>query len=288
MTAVACAVHCVAAMRTMTLVFLGLSGLAACAAEPIRTGGDDDSGDDDVGDDDGADLPDAAPVSNRVTEDLAVLYRFDGTAGQATVADISGVGDPLDLTIADPAAVIWGVGYATLATPTLIATAGPATKVTSACKGADEMTVEAWVKPAVDASNGRVVASSIGTSRNFQLKQQNTAWVSRVRTSLNPTGASPELATNLDTATIAVTTPRHLVSTRIAGGSQVNYVDNVKQPTVANTGTFVVWDDTYNLSVGSDGDGANPWAGDVYLVAVYCRALTDAEVALNYGDGPTN
>jgi hypothetical protein len=265
-------------MRTTAmLIFLGL---AACAAEPISNGGDDD---DDGGDDDDTPQPDAAPVSNRVTDDLVVLYRFDGTAGQATIADVSGVGDPLDLTIADPALVTWGAGFATLATPTLIASAGPATKVTSACKASNEMTVEAWIKPATIASNGRVVASSIGTNRNFMLKQADTTWVSRVRTSLNPTGASPELATDLDTASI--TSLRHIVSTRVAGGSQINYVDNVKQPTIANTGTFVVWDDTYSLSIGSDGDGGTPWAGDVHLVAVYCRALSDAEVALNYGDG---
>jgi len=92
-------------------------------------------------------LPALAPVA-RVTEDLRALYTFDAGAGE-TVVDWSGAGDvPLDLTVADSAAVSWGAGTLSVDAATVIASAGPADEFTTAIRASGAFTLEAWITPA--------------------------------------------------------------------------------------------------------------------------------------------
>ena len=206
--------------RLLTAALGALLGLAAaCATDPIQTvpGDDDDSGgdDDDSGGDD--DAPDASPPNDRVTEGLVALYEFNGVTGATVVADTSGVGAPLDLTIGDPAQVAWGDGGLTINGPAAILSAGPATKIFDACTASNEITLEAWVQPSTVATNGRMLSSSSdGATRNYQVKQQDTTYVGRVRTTDNLAGNAPETESALGSATIDAV--QHVVTTRLSGG----------------------------------------------------------------------
>jgi hypothetical protein len=107
----------------------------------------------------------------RVTADLQVLYLFEEGSG-TTVGDDSGVGSPLDLTIADENAASWGTNYLAIDSSTIASSGVAATKVIDAAKASHEITIEAWVKPANPTQSGpaRIVSVSADTSnRNFTL-----------------------------------------------------------------------------------------------------------------------
>jgi hypothetical protein len=266
------------------IALCGVLGLAACAADPIdvNPGGGPDAGGGGGG---GDELPDAAPVSNRVTDGLTVLYDFKGVLGQTEIAD-KGPGAPMNLTIGNPEQVVWGDGYLTVNGLASITSDGPATKIYDACTASNAITIEAWVKPATLQTNGRIVSMSpINNQRNLMLKQAGNRYQGRVRTNQNAQGVAPEVESNLGTASIDEV--QHIVVTRLSGGIQDMWVNNRKQPPVSNSGTLApAWSLEYPLGVANEGDGINqPWPGDLYLVAIYCRALSPAEVKQNYEDG---
>ena len=115
----------------------------------------------------------AVPLpEQRVTEGLITLYTFAAGSGKV-VADVSGSGAALDLTISDPNKVDWlpGGGLA-IRGDVLIASAGPAAKVIDTCKTSGELTIEAWVKPETTTQSGpaRIVTLSRDVlHRNFTL-----------------------------------------------------------------------------------------------------------------------
>ncbi|MDH3681324.1 MAG: Ig-like domain-containing protein, partial [Acidimicrobiia bacterium] len=100
----------------------------------------------------------------RVTAGLLALYEFESGSGE-TIADTSGVGEPLDLVVTDAAAMVWTDGSIELRSPTLVRSAGPATKIVDSVIAANEVTIEAWVTPATTTQGGpaRIVSISDGT-----------------------------------------------------------------------------------------------------------------------------
>lgn len=106
---------------------------------------------------------------SRVTEGLQVLYMFE-EGGGTTIDDDSGVGTPLDLTIADENAVSWGTNYLSIDSATIASSGVAATKVIGAAKASNEITIEAWLKPANTTQDGpaRVISLSEDYyNRNF-------------------------------------------------------------------------------------------------------------------------
>ena len=273
-------------MKTNLLyAILTLTVGAGCGVDTIENPGGDNPGADGgggSGDDGGGDVTD-----NRVTDQLQLLYRFDGVAGQTTVADTSGVGDPFDITIADPLQVTWEGGGMTFIGPTIAQNPNPMSKVMTGCMASNTMSVEAWVKNASIApeANGRIISSGINAdTHNFALKQQADYWELRLRTSQNNTnGNDPyQAASPIGTGTIL---DQHIVATRSSVGVANFYIDGVKQSPDSVPGNFGNWDLTYGVAVGNEVSLDRPWLGTVYLVAVYCKELTPAEVAQNYGEG---
>ncbi len=263
---------------------------AGCGVDTIESPGGDNPGADGGGgggDDGGGDVTD-----NRVTDKLQLLYRFDGVAGQTTVADTSGVGDPLDLTIADPAQVTWDAGGMTFIGPTVAQNPNPLTKVMTDCMAANTMSVEVWVKNAAIEGNGRIVSNGLGNdAHNFALKQQNDYYEMRLRTSQNNgNGDAPYLEDSPVGTLTAV--DQHVVVTRSSVGVTNFYIDGLKQSPDSVPGNFGTWDLTYGLYVGNestyadpDPNNTRPWLGTIYLADVYCKELTQAEISQNMGEG---
>lgn len=251
---------------------------AACSVDALQTmSGDNGPGGNGDGDGSGAD---ARPAADRVTAGLTALYTFDDPAG-SLVSETSGIGTPLDLTIADPALAILAGGKLTISGATTVTSGGPATKIYGACIGASALTVEVWAKPATLTTNGRIIsASADGGNRNFLIKQQDTTYTGRIRTINNGNGQTPESVTAAGTASDAGV--QHVVVTRDLAGAEITYVNGEPSSQVENPGSHANWNVNYALALGSDADGANPWTGDIYLAAVYCRALSATEVEQNF------
>ncbi|MBN1673685.1 MAG: FecR domain-containing protein [Kiritimatiellae bacterium] len=240
------------------------------------------------------------------------LYTFTEGLG-VLVHDVSGVGQPLNLLIADPTAVHWlpGGGLA-VDRPTTIASQEPARKIAEACRRTHALTVELWIQPGhiiqpVRAiTKGyyplRIVTMSAGPGAcNFCVGQgydvAASRYVGRLRTTETGRGGEPQFYTPAGSVRIR---PTHLVFTRRANGMLGVYVDARAQALTdhkldqqararnAVPGDFSNWDPTMALTVANVTSHDRPWLGTLYRVAIYDRALAPAEIARNYqaGFGP--
>lgn len=257
--------------RLAATILISLSG---CMSDLGRVGG--------PGDGFGAGPDAGAPeAQGRVTAGLQVLYDFKEEIGSTFVRDVAEVGPPADLVIADAPYVTWGPsGGIHITEPTVITSGLPPTKLYSACTTTNQLTLEAWIRPAsLDQTGARIVSYAIDTrNRNFSLHQDGDRFYAPVRTTdTNPDG-EPYVEAPAGTATGAI---QHVVLAR-NGIETALYVNGAKVATSPIAGDFSEWDPGYRLALGNEVSGDRPWLGDIYLVAVYCRKLTDDEVAQNF------
>ncbi|MEZ5378230.1 MAG: LamG-like jellyroll fold domain-containing protein [Acidimicrobiales bacterium] len=212
-----------------------------------------------------------------------VEYVFAGQSG-TTVADTSGNGTALNLTIANPANTTWSADGLAINSATVLSTAGPATKVANAINASDALTLEAWVAPAntTQAGPARIITNSSGAYlRNTTLGQEGDEIDFRVRAANTSNNGYPTLRTTnspLDTDLI------HLVATHDAAGNQVIYADGAVQ-TTWNAGVINTFDTSYKLYIGNESSNDRAWLGEICLAAIYDEALTATEVAQNYAAG---
>lgn len=233
--------------------------------------------------------PTAQPTKPRVTAGLQAFYIFDEGSG-TTVHDRSGTGTPLDLTLVDAAtdaqlsdAIRWldGGGLA-IDAPVLLTSNGPATKVIDASRTTNEITLEAWIKPANAAQTGpvRIVTLSVDPFlRNLTLGQEFAVYEVRLRTTATSENGMPELATSGDVAQAALT---HVVYTRDAGGTAKIYVNGEETAAATIDGDLSNWDQSFQLALANELTQDRPWLGEYHLIAIYNRALSSQEVLQNY------
>jgi hypothetical protein len=255
----------------------------------------------------------------RVTEGLQALYTFEKNENDnLTILDVSGHDHPLNLSIKKEsrAAVSWEEDGALVVTgSTIITSSAPVTRLVEAASQSNELTIEAWISPAADPANptvprkqdgpARIVTLSADTlSRNFTLGQgpwqedeagtvsnqgKSNFYDIRLRTTHTDDNGVPSLRTG----NVVTTTRQHVVYTRHADGRVHIYIDGQEQDfteydghaerTAAPlTGTFKDWDDQYHLALANELTEDRPWLGTYHLVAIYSRALSEAEVAQNY------
>lgn len=207
------------------------------------------------------------------------------------VHDISGVGSALDLVISDEAAVTWTPGGLAINAPALIASPGAASKVINACQASNELTIEAWIRPAnvTQAGPARIVTLSRNTrERNFTLGQglwdgQPTALIDvRLRTTATSDNGIPSLSSPGGSLTTGLS---HVVYTRDADGNATLYINGMEQISAVVGGDFSNWDSSHQLALANELTGDRPWLGELQLVAIYCRALSYEEVEQNFSAG---
>ena len=226
-------------------------------------------------------------LNGRVNTDLIALYTFTEGTG-STVFDYSGFGAPLDLTIQDPNNITWNPnGSLTINSGTMIRSGVAATKVTNACQASNEITVEAWVAPANTTQGGpsRIVTLSQDTgNRNWTLGQSDSRYMSRIRTSGGGGGNGiPDLNTGTG---IVQTQLQHVVFTRAINGAWTIYVDGAIEAAGNRGGNFSNWNGNYELALVNELTNNRDWLGDLYLVALYDRALDGNEIQQNLIAGP--
>ena len=239
---------------------------------------------------DDPDLPDA---SVRVTEGLLALYTFKEGQGQQ-VRDVGGVGQPLNLRIADTSRVTWSSAGLQVKEPTLITSESPARKIIDACRAGGELTLEAWIQPANTSQDGpaRILSISASkTERNVTLgqglygNQSPDVYVARLRTAQTSTNGLPAVVTPAGAATTALT---HVAYTRRADGQATLYVNGQDRGVLNVGGALGSWDERMPLLLANELSEDRPWLGTFYLAAVYGRALAAAEVVHNYEAGAGN
>jgi hypothetical protein len=236
----------------------------------------------------------AAPVAAAefcTNDGLRALYTFREGSG-AIVRDVSGIGAPLNLTIADPAAVRWSADGLTIERPTIMDTRAPASPVIEAARVSGAVTVEAWVVPALRNQDGpaRIVTIS-EDSHNHNVSLAQGLWggdgaaryVARLRTTSRPDDAENPLRT---VNGILRTELQHVVFTRDGAGNETLYVDGIVKARRTGGGDLSNWDAGYYLALGNDIAAERPWLGAYRRVALYDAALTPTQIARHFALGP--
>jgi hypothetical protein len=231
------------------------------------------------------------PLLPRVTDGLQVLYTFE-EGGGTRVLDVSDVSTPLDLTIENGSATSWLSGALSINSPTLVASADAATKVIDTSRTTNEITVEAWVKPADTTQDGpaRIVALSEDPyNRNFTLGQglwgelPSALYNFRLRTTATSSNGIPSLSTLAGSLTTDLS---HVVYTHDASGVAKIYVNGVERASGAVGGDLSNWNEGYRLALANELTEDRPWLGEFHLVAIFNRALSQDEVIQNFRAGP--
>ncbi len=220
-----------------------------------------------------------ATLDGRVIDGQIALYDFSEKSGDV-VHDMSGFGEPLDLTIADPAAVQWleGGGLA-IVSPTIIRSTENAAKITTAIMASGQMSIEAWVKPANAEQEGpaRIATLSADPSyRNFTLGQQLDAYDVRCRTSGTSLNGTPSVRTQQRVENRLT----HVVYTLDIQGVANIYIDGALAVTETVSGDLDNWQD-YPFALANELTENRPWLGEIHLLAIFDRALSTDEVLKN-------
>jgi hypothetical protein len=126
-----------------------------------------------------------------------VFYNFQEGSGE-TIKDRSNTGAPLNLKIENSSAVKWlKSGGLAVRAPVLIASQGPAAKISNSVRKSNAITIEAWIRPANATQSGpaRIITVSRDTgSRNFTLGQKAGAYEVRFRTTSTSPNGEPSLS----------------------------------------------------------------------------------------------
>jgi hypothetical protein len=231
-------------------------------------------------------------IAARETTDLILLYDFTETSG-AVISDKSDIDPKLDLTISDPSKVTFLDPGLSVTAATVIKTAVARTKL-AASEFTNGFTIEAWIKPLNNTQSGpaRIITfSQDSAERNFTFGQAAEHWDMRFRTSDNPgNGSSPSTVTP---ANSIAATPilQHIIYTRSASGNAKFYIDGVEVATQTISGDLSNWNGSYGFGLFNEisyPTDDRTWLGDIFLVAIYKKALTSAEVTANFDSGYSN
>lgn len=275
-----------------------MSTISACSSFGAAADGEDAGAALDAAAPDGAStdagvVPGTDAASARTDDGVVALYTFREGAGKL-VHDVSGVAPALDLEIGDLSMVSWGSSGLTLASAALVKSTTGAKKIYEACAVTNELTVEAWIRPATAAQGGpaRIVAFSSGPdAHNFMLGIGDNG-------SMNPasryvfrvaTGADSFLQTDDGTSTTAL---QHVVATvQLSKGTLAVVVDGASRGQVtlaASGGSFgTAWNGSRPLVLGGElGVADRRFFGTYALVAIYCRALSADDIARNFAAKP--
>ena len=221
--------------------------------------------------------------TRRSVNGLIALYDFEEAEGEI-VHDVSRVGEPLDLKIREPGDTQWIPGGIAIQQDTLLAGDGTATKLITAWRASNALTLEAWLAPAntTQAGPARIITLSRGGAvRNFTLGQQGGAYYIRLRSSKRDANGEPPVVSKGGVAT-ALT---HVVYTRDADGKVELWINGQLNAEATVPGDFSNWLD-FPFGLANEFDTARTWLGELHLVALYARALTAEEIARNWKAGP--
>lgn len=226
----------------------------------------------------------------RVTDGLAVLYRFDEGRGE-NIYDVSGVGKPLDLRITEPTKTSWLKPGLKISSSTAVVSNGPAEKINEACRKTNQISLEVWIKPGNISQKGpaRIVSISQNAySRNTTLGQglwgtlPSDLFDVRLRTTERSANGMPSLSSPAGSLDLTL---RHIVFTRDAAGNARIYIDGTIITEAIIPGDYSTWNPRFPLLIGNETTMDYPWLGEIYLMAIYSRALTSSEVIENRDAG---
>ncbi len=227
--------------------------------------------------------------STRTDAGAIALWKFE-TGGGTTVYDTSGVAPAMHLTLSGNVSWVSGGGL-DFQGGKASASADDSKKLyneIASGSGSQAYSVEAWVTPANTNQEGpaRILTYSRGTGeRNFMLGQVMYNYHFRNRSlgaGVDDNG-NPVLATD-DADRRAQASLQHVVLTYDAQRGRRLYVNGeyTGDPEPAGVGMLVNWHPDFAFAIGNETSNNRRWTGQIKLVAVYERVISDAEILQNF------
>ncbi len=223
-----------------------------------------------------------AAGGSRYENDLIALYEFKTGEG-FTAVDTSGVDPAANLTLSDSSMWMsnWGLEFEGGKAQ---ATVEDSRKIADLIKATGEYTIETWVVPGnVTQEDANIVSySGSNTVRNFTLTQTlyNYDFYHRSSTTdnngeaaLSTADADEDLQANL----------QHVVLTFSPVEGRKIYVNGVftDDTDPAASGSVANWSDSFALVLGNEVSGNRPWQGQIRMLAIHNRALTEEQIQRN-------
>lgn len=229
-------------------------------------------------------------LSKRVNSNVVALYLFKEGSG-TVVRDVSGVAPAMDLTLSGTEWVAQqGLKNISGKAEATVESSKKLFDMIAAPTATKEYSVEAWIIPDNNAQTGpaRIVTYSIDAgTRNFQLSQNNTQYIYRNRSTapgISVTAGTPDLVSPTGSLKVAV---QHVVATFDQTAGRKIYLDGVDTGVTdpQGKGDLANWNTAYSFILGNEKTNDRLWKGTFYLVAVYNRPLTAAQVKQNFDAG---
>jgi hypothetical protein len=244
--------------------------ISTTAPGTTGTAGDDTS----LGTSTGDPLPDG-----RITDGLSVVYAFEFEKA-GLVRDGSRIDPPLDLTISPMSTTVWVEdGLRVDDDSTLTAGRVPASRF-----GTQAFTIELWVE-SLSAVAGledgpRIVAfeDHAGGFSNFHVA--GGSGVIGLNVLVDESGGTEQFLIDVDRGL------RHVVFT-VSEAGEVRGYESGELEVIGQVpeGAPQLWQDSLPFVVANASDDGHPWVGTLGLIAIYERALSEAEVVHNWQEG---
>jgi len=232
--------------------------------------------------------------AGRVSEGLLVLYLFSEGQGNA-VHDVSGTGEPVDLVLSGTS-FAWlpggGLSFRRADHDTIASSPAAPRRLYEACTATNELTLEAWFRTGslTQTTARRIIdyespEGEPANDRNCSLCQEGRNLNFRLR--LAGMQDSTGFVTNTDPLADTRRVYHAVCTYRPADGMKL-YVNGLLVGSDARSGALAgAWRADYILSIGNRTRSLDrDWEGDIFLAAMYSRALSPEEVARNYAAGP--
>ena len=224
--------------------------------------------------------------TGRAVQDLVAYYPFEDTAG-ASVSDQSRITPLVPLDVVTPALCTWipGSNGMSIASGGSVKSSASTSRISSACISSGKVTAEVWIEPAsITCTESPIIGfGADSTHMNFILAQNAGNLLFYIRTGVSDSRGRPPAATLTAPLKKLVT---HVVAT-FDGTTATVYMNaaSVGQSGLS-AGNLNPWQ-SHPIQMAQLTGFGSPWAGKVFLAAVYSRALTGAEINANYAAGPS-
>jgi len=236
-----------------------------------------------------------ASGGNRHESNLVALWEFKTGSG-GTAFDTSGIDPAVNLSLISGAggSVKWLTAYGLdFSGGRAQALTFESEKLHTFIQSTGEYAIETWVVPAnVVQEDANIVSySGSDTARNFTLGQDmyNYEFYNRIVASPPQPNGDPFLNSGENNDEFAQANLQHVVVNYDPFDGRSMYVNgelvDVDDPIPGSTSINNVWDDGFTLVLGNETSGNRPWHGQVRMLAIHNRTLSQAQVQQNFDVG---
>jgi mono/diheme cytochrome c family protein len=229
--------------------------------------------------------------SGRVETNVIAKWIFkEDVEEPGLVSDLSGVDPELDLRFMAGSNIEWlGSGGIRINSGRI---QGSSPELFERLSETGEYSIEAWVVPlnveqGDDDNPARIaVFSGSNENRNFMLGQVDYDYEFL---SLSSVSGADELDDAIESAVEnpLQATLQHVVATYSATEGRKVYVNGslVTEPEPQGAGNFNAWNRNYVFAVGAEVSGMYQWQGNIRLMAIHDRAISEDDIQTNYEVG---